>query len=75
MQFAFSYMYYMMSEPTGVSRDRYLRDSIDSNKDGAIDSGELRLLAVRIWDTVGKNEWRQIFWKVGGVGTRVRVRC
>lgn len=64
MQFSFSYMYFMMSEPSGISVERYLKESIDLSQDGVIDAGELRLLGVRILDKLDEANWKQMVWKI-----------
>lgn len=64
VQYSFSYMYYMMSEPTGISHQRYLQLHIDMSRDKAIDSGELRLLAIKIWPRVDEKMFSELFWRV-----------
>merc|ERR1711865_1129927 len=37
---------------------------VDTSKDKAIDSGELRLLAIRMWPKVDDKQYAELFWKV-----------
>jgi len=63
MQFAFSYFYFLMSEPTGISRKAFLEETIDVNADGVLNCGELRALANRINSPVDWKELNVLFWE------------
>ena len=49
MQFAFSYFYFLMSEPLNSSIDEMFAE-IDTDKSGVLSDRELRILATRIYD-------------------------
>jgi len=64
MQFAFSYMYFMMQEPTGESHETFLENSIDLDKNGYVNAGELRVLATYLFSGEIKSpDMNELFWR------------
>jgi|ERR1711924_117695 len=64
MQFAFSYFYFMMNEPSGESHEDFLKNRIDTDKNGFISRGELRSLAALLRSSVTTTDLNQMFWQV-----------
>jgi len=63
MQFAFSYFYFMMNEPTGESHEAFLQSRIDLDGNGFLSGGELRLLATHLYNPVQLNDLNEMFWQ------------